>query len=230
MHGSIVGSSKCVYDAAPDTSPPPTDEAVVACGVRSKHLGQITPRCSRAQDPEDAIEDTTVVNPRNATRLVRQHGLYGNPFIIGKFVALDSSSRFGSLNHGSLADSNAPSPILLVRRSRAKADIHHVTVPAETVENDPGCVKTPCCCYDSLVILRGKLMRRFVEQADRGQCTLLPECLDDFIDESNPVRVIDVFVDALDLVEMSFEGGNRRQLVGRRTILQFSSSFISTAI
>src|SRR5918992_167668 len=49
-------------------------------------------------------------------------------------------------------------------------------------------------------------MRRFVEQADRGQCTLLPECLDDFIDESNPVRVIDVFVDALDLAEMSFEG------------------------
>ena len=49
-------------------------------------------------------------------------------------------------------------------------------------------------------------MRRFVEQADRGQSTLLPECLDDFIDESNPVRVIDVFVDALDLAEMSFEG------------------------
>jgi transposase len=50
------------------------------------------------------------------------------------------------------------------------------------------------------------LMRRFVEEADRGQWTLLPECLDDFIDESNPVRVIDVFVDALDLTEMSFEG------------------------
>jgi transposase len=52
----------------------------------------------------------------------------------------------------------------------------------------------------------GELMRRFVEEADRGQWTLLPECLDDFIDESNPVRVIDVFVDALDLAEMSFEG------------------------
>src|SRR6476646_8089647 len=49
-------------------------------------------------------------------------------------------------------------------------------------------------------------MRRFVEEADRGQWTLLPECLDDFIDESNPVRVIDVFVDALDLAEMSFKG------------------------
>jgi transposase len=49
-------------------------------------------------------------------------------------------------------------------------------------------------------------MRRFVEEADRGQWTLLPECLDDFIDDSNPVRVIDVFVDALDLAEMSFDG------------------------
>jgi hypothetical protein len=57
----------------------------------------------------------------------------------------------------------------------------------------------------------GELMRRFVEEADRGQWTLLPECLDDFIDENNPVRVIDVFVDALDLAEMSFEGWSRRQ-------------------
>ena len=38
-------------------------------------------------------------------------------------------------------------------------------------------------------------MRRFIEEADRGQSTLLP---DDFIDESNPVRVIDAFVEALD--------------------------------
>jgi len=45
-----------------------------------------------------------------------------------------------------------------------------------------------------------------LEEADRGQWTLLPEYLDDFIDESNPVRVIDVFVEALDLAEMSFEG------------------------
>jgi transposase len=67
-------------------------------------------------------------------------------------------------------------------------------------------VKTPLLCYDSLVILRENLMRRFVEQAHRGQWTLLPECLDDFIDDNNPVRVIDVFVDALDLAEMSFEG------------------------
>jgi len=35
---------------------------------------------------------------------------------------------------------------------------------------------------------------------------LLPECLDDFIDEDNPVRVIDVFVDELDLAGLGFDG------------------------
>src|ERR1700736_6493074 len=34
-------------------------------------------------------------------------------------------------------------------------------------------------------------MKRFVEGVDRGQSTLFPECLDDWIDEDNPVRVID---------------------------------------
>jgi len=43
------------------------------------------------------------------------------------------------------------------------------------------------------------------EEADRGQRTLLPECLGDLIDESNPFRVIDVFVDALGLAEMGLE-------------------------
>ena len=49
-------------------------------------------------------------------------------------------------------------------------------------------------------------MKRFVEGADRGQSTLFPECLDDWIDENNPVRVIDAFVDTLALAELGFEG------------------------
>ena len=49
-------------------------------------------------------------------------------------------------------------------------------------------------------------MKRFVEGADRGQSTLLPECLDDWIGEDNPVRVIDAFVEALDLAELGFAG------------------------
>jgi transposase len=57
-----------------------------------------------------------------------------------------------------------------------------------------------------LMILWGVIMKRFVEGADRGQSTLLPECLDDWIDEENPVRVIDAFVDALDLAGLGFAG------------------------
>src|SRR3954452_12774756 len=49
-------------------------------------------------------------------------------------------------------------------------------------------------------------MKRFVEGADRGQSTLFPECLDDWIDKDNPVRVIDVFVDELDLGALDFGG------------------------
>jgi len=47
-------------------------------------------------------------------------------------------------------------------------------------------------------------MKRFVEGADRRQSTLFPECLEDWIIEDNPVRVIDVFVDELDLAELGF--------------------------
>ena len=49
-------------------------------------------------------------------------------------------------------------------------------------------------------------MARFVEGMDRGQATLLPVCLEDWVDENNPVRAVDVFVDALDLVELGFDG------------------------
>src|SRR5258707_2086454 len=49
-------------------------------------------------------------------------------------------------------------------------------------------------------------MRRFVEGTDRGQSTLFPECLEDWIGEDNPVRAIDVFVDELDLAELGFSG------------------------
>ena len=49
-------------------------------------------------------------------------------------------------------------------------------------------------------------MRRFVEGMDRGQSTLFPEYLEDWIDEDNPVRAIDVFVDELELGELGFNG------------------------
>src|SRR6201984_3022481 len=49
-------------------------------------------------------------------------------------------------------------------------------------------------------------MAGFVAGLDRGQATLLPECLEDWVDESNPVRAVDVFVDALELRDLGFDG------------------------
>ena len=49
-------------------------------------------------------------------------------------------------------------------------------------------------------------MKRFIEGEDRRQGTLLPEYLEDYVSEENPVRVIDVFVDELDLKALGFEG------------------------
>jgi transposase len=48
-------------------------------------------------------------------------------------------------------------------------------------------------------------MKRFIEGEDRGQATFLPELLDDYVDKDNPVRVVDVFVDQLDLGGRGFE-------------------------
>jgi transposase len=47
-------------------------------------------------------------------------------------------------------------------------------------------------------------MKRFIEGEDRAQITLMPECLDDYVAEDNPVRVIEAFVDELDLAELGF--------------------------
>src|SRR5262249_25749903 len=89
-----------------------------------------------SQDPEDAIEDTSVVHPRNATWLVRQHRPYGSPFIVGEFVAHDSSPQSGSLNHRGLTHRKE----LLARPwfgvFGAGADINLPTILNETVESD----------------------------------------------------------------------------------------------
>jgi transposase len=48
-------------------------------------------------------------------------------------------------------------------------------------------------------------MAGFIEGVDREQLSLLPERLEDWVDDSNPVRVIDAFVEALDLKQLGFD-------------------------
>jgi len=47
-------------------------------------------------------------------------------------------------------------------------------------------------------------MKRFIEGENRFQSTLFPESLEDYIADDNPVRVIDAFVDGLDLKQLGF--------------------------
>jgi transposase len=49
-------------------------------------------------------------------------------------------------------------------------------------------------------------MKRFVEGQDRSQLILLPDCLDDYVGEDNPVRIVDAFIDELDLAALGFDG------------------------
>ena len=51
-------------------------------------------------------------------------------------------------------------------------------------------------------------MKRFILGQERTQSTLLPECLDDYVGEDSSVRVVDVFVDQLDLLGLGFEGAD----------------------
>ena len=48
-------------------------------------------------------------------------------------------------------------------------------------------------------------VKRFIQCEHRGQSTLLPESLDDYVSDTNPVRVVDVFVDELDLIRLGFD-------------------------
>ncbi len=49
-------------------------------------------------------------------------------------------------------------------------------------------------------------MKRFVQGEPRTQISLLPECLDDYVTEDNPVRVVEAFIDALNLEKLGFAG------------------------
>jgi len=49
-------------------------------------------------------------------------------------------------------------------------------------------------------------MKRFVEGEDRNQVSMLPECLEDYVDQDNPVRVVEAFVEQLDLRQIGFQG------------------------
>src|SRR6266852_79770 len=88
-----------------------------------------------------------------------------------------------------------------------------------TSAQGPGCVETPrdcglgrfrqgrsCFRIPKLGGFGGLEMHRFIDGEDRMQQTLLPNSLEDYVGEENPVRVIEVFVEELDLAALGFAG------------------------
>jgi transposase len=73
-------------------------------------------------------------------------------------------------------------------------------------------------------------MKGFVQGVDRRQTMLLPECLDDWIGESNPIRAVDVFVDALEFRDLGSMASIRQRPAGRRNILRRCSSCITLPV
>jgi transposase len=69
-------------------------------------------------------------------------------------------------------------------------------------------------------------MPRFIEGQARQQVTLMPECLDDFIAEDNPVRVVDAFVNELNLQALGFDGAQPATTGGLPTTLVCCSIYI----
>jgi len=72
-------------------------------------------------------------------------------------------------------------------------------------------------------------MSRFVTGDDPAHSALLPASLDDYVTEDNPVRVVDVFVDNLDLADLGFEGVIA-QATGRPITRPRCSRSLSTGI
>ena len=126
-----MGSGKCVYDAAQT----PAHRQRRKWFQRVLYEANASGR-SRQGAPDRKTQKIPLRTRRSFTRGTPrglfEHRLDGNLFIIGEFVAHDSSPQFRSLNQGGLAEAT-----LLARPLRAEADINLPTVPAETVENDP---------------------------------------------------------------------------------------------
>src|SRR5262249_7986505 len=117
LHGGVMSAGQCAHDLGPDARSSPANEAIIASGVRAKVVWQVAPRCPRSQDPEDAIEDTTVVHPWHAARLVRQHRLDGSstPSVRGLESRLNSEAQH-VLPKGSLVAMHPKADLLCPHR------------------------------------------------------------------------------------------------------------------
>ena len=84
-----------VHQPVPDARFAPSHEAIVAGGARAIALGQIAPRRTGPQHPEDAVQHAAVIDARHASRLVGQQRLDHAPFEVGQVVSAHADAELG---------------------------------------------------------------------------------------------------------------------------------------
>ena len=97
LHAAVVRFDDSAHQAIPDTGFPPAVEAIVGRRVRPVALGQISPWCASAEDPEDAIENSSIVLRLRPAPIHGQQGFDNAPLEVGQIVAHDPSPDVSKL-------------------------------------------------------------------------------------------------------------------------------------
>lgn len=106
----------------------------------------------------------------------------------------------------------SPSSSVLRFRFPASAEMNRLVSTAKAPEMaKPWPAMALVTCRSLAIDVR---MSRYIESQDRQQVTLLPKCLDDFIAEDDTVRIIDAFINELDLAVPEFQGATLQDLLG----------------
>ena len=92
---AVVRDGDGVHQPVPHARLPPSHEAVVTGGAWAIALRQVTPRCTRPQYPEDAVQHTAVIDARHASRLLGQQRLDNAPLEVGQIVSAHADAESG---------------------------------------------------------------------------------------------------------------------------------------
>lgn len=96
---AVMRGSNRIHDAIPYPGLCPTPEAVVAGCMGTITLGQVGPGGATAQHPENAVQNPSVIHPRNTPGLPGQNRLDHRPFEIAQIVTCHPNLPSGNLNH-----------------------------------------------------------------------------------------------------------------------------------
>lgn len=88
-----MGGGDGPHHPIPHARFPPSYKAVVAGGARTIALGQIAPRRTGSQHPEDAVQHPAVIDARHASGLVGQQRLDHAPFEVSQVIAAHADAE-----------------------------------------------------------------------------------------------------------------------------------------